>query len=117
MKIGGTYYRPRDLANGHRSAAGRRRNRCWLFRRLFGPCPSPVPTNQLEMEVEAGRDHMAVVVEAFIFDVLVSRFNVLQPNVTIGAVDRDVVAEEELKPSLRHGDRIDFACRRNCPVL
>ena len=39
--------------------------------------PSPVPTNQLEMEVEAGRDHMAVVVEAFIFDVLVSRFNVL----------------------------------------
>lgn len=43
---------------------------------LFGPCPSPVPTNRLEMEVEAGRNHMAVVVEVFIFDILVSRFNV-----------------------------------------
>ena len=58
-----------------------------------------VPTNRLEMEVEAGCDHMAVVVEAFISDVLVSRFNLFQPNVTIGAVDRDVVADEELEPS------------------
>jgi hypothetical protein len=77
MKTGGTYYRPRDLANGHRF---RRRPAAESVRgclsRLFGPCPSPVPTSQLEMEVEAGRDHMAVVVEAFISDVLVSRFNV-----------------------------------------
>ncbi len=42
----------------------------------FLSSPSAVPTNQLEMEVEAGRDHVAVVVETFISDVLVSRFNV-----------------------------------------
>ena len=51
------------------------------------------------MEVEAGRNHMAVVVEAFILDVLISRFNVFQPNVAIGAVDRDVVVKEELEAS------------------
>ncbi len=77
MKTGGTYYRPRDLANGHRFRRRLARNRCGCLSPLFSPCPSPVPTHQLEVEVEAGRDHMAVVVEAFISDVLVSRFNVL----------------------------------------
>ena len=51
------------------------------------------------MKVEADGDHVAVVVELLVFDVLVSRLNILQPNVSIGTVDRDVVAEEELEPS------------------
>ena len=67
MKIDGHFYKPIDLRYVgivRRRPAGRRRK-------------SSVPTNRLEMEVEAGRDHMAVVVETFIFDVLVSRINAL----------------------------------------
>ena len=75
MKINGHFYRPIDLRYGgivrRRSAA----DSVNVSTRLFGHCPSPAPTNRLEMEVEADRNHMAVVVEAFIFDVLVSRIN------------------------------------------
>ena len=46
---------------------------CYVISLVFSP--SLIPTNRLEMEVEAGRNHMAVVVEVFILDVLVSRFN------------------------------------------
>ena len=75
IKIDGQFYRPIDLRYGgivrRRSAA----DSVHVSTRLFGHCPSPAPTNRLEMEVEAGRNHMAVVVEAFIFDVLVSRID------------------------------------------
>jgi hypothetical protein len=51
------------------------------------------------MEVEAGGDHVAVVVEILVFDVLIYRLNILQPNVSICTVDRDSVAEEQLETS------------------
>ena len=41
----------------------------------------------LEMEVQTDRDHMTVVIELLILDVLILGFNLFQPNVPIGAVD------------------------------
>ena len=51
------------------------------------------------MEIEARGDHVAIVVEILVFDVLVSRPDILKPNVSIGTVDRDMVVEEKLKAS------------------
>src|ERR1700704_436136 len=48
---------------------------------------------RLEMEVEACSDHVAVVVELLVFDVLVFRVDTLQPNVSVGTVDGDMVVE------------------------
>ena len=76
MKIDGHFSKPIDLRYvgtvRRRPAAESVR---YYFSGLYWSLLTPVPTYRLEMEVEAGRDHMAVVVEAFIFDVLVSRFN------------------------------------------
>ena len=43
------------------------------------------------MEVEADRDHVAIVLELLVHDVLVSSLNLFQPDVAIGAIDRDVL--------------------------
>ena len=56
--------------------------------------------NRLEMEVEACGDHVAVVVEVLVFDVLVFRLDILQPNVPVRTVDRDMVVEENEVTSL-----------------
>lgn len=40
------------------------------------------------MEVEAGGDHVALVVQLLVCDVLIFRLNILQPNVSICTVDR-----------------------------
>ena len=53
----------------------------------------------LEMEIEAGSDHLAVVVEILVSDVLVFRPNILQPNVSIRTVDRDSIIEKKLETS------------------
>jgi hypothetical protein len=59
------------------------------------------------MEVEADSNHVAVVVKFLVLDILVFRLNILQPNESIGTVDRDSVAEEELETSssMEAGDR------------
>ena len=51
------------------------------------------------MEVEACGNHMTVVVEILVFDVLVFRLDILQPNVSVRTVDRDMVVEEKLEAS------------------
>lgn len=51
------------------------------------------------MEVEADGNHVPVVVKFLVFNILIFRLNILQPNVSIGTVDRDLVAEEELETS------------------
>jgi hypothetical protein len=50
----------------------------------------------LEMEVEADRDHVAIILELLVHDVLVSGLNFLQPNVAIRTIDRDMLIEEKL---------------------
>ena len=45
---------------------------------------SPLP---LEVDVQTDRDHMTVVIELLILNVLILGFHFFQPNVSIGAVD------------------------------
>jgi hypothetical protein len=56
-------------------------------------------TDRLTTEVEADGDHVAVVIEFLVYNVMVSRLNVLQSNVSLCTVDRDSVAEKELETS------------------
>ena len=51
------------------------------------------------MEVETCGNHVAVVVEILVLDVLVSRLDILQPNVSVRTVDRDMVVDKKLKAS------------------
>ena len=49
------------------------------------------------MEVDADRHHVPVVLKLLIYDVLVLGLDLLQPDVSVGAVDRDMLIEEELQ--------------------
>ena len=68
-----------------------------------GPYPLPVPENlrPLEMKVQTNRDHMAIVVEFLVHNVLVLRLDLLKPDIAIGTVDRPMTIQEELQAAAR----------------
>ena len=49
------------------------------------------------MEIYPDRDHVAIVAELLVDAVLVFRFNLLQQDVPIGAIDGEMFVEEELE--------------------
>jgi len=53
------------------------------------------------MEVEADRNHVPIIVEALILNVLIFRLNIFQPNISIRAVDGDMVIQKKLEASPR----------------
>ena len=60
------------------------------------------------MEINGGRDHMTIVLKLLVDDVLILRFDFLQPDIPVSAVDGDVLVEKELEPA---------ACVGSEPIL
>jgi hypothetical protein len=53
----------------------------------------------LEVEIHSDRDHVPVVIELFVDDVLVFGFDFLEPDIAIGAVDGKMFIEKKLEPT------------------
>src|SRR5215207_11034302 len=60
-------------------------------------CLLPEDSPWLEMKVQAYGNHMAIVVELLIRNILVLRLDFFKPDIAVGAVDRPMMIQEELQ--------------------
>ena len=62
----------------------------------LAPCDSPEFLEQLEVKIETDRDHVAVVIELLVGDILIPGLDFFHPDVSVGPVNGEVLIEKEL---------------------